>query len=156
MAFHQEETDGVGGLHRWKWDRERQERRESGSWRVVGRERTGRSKVRRLSCTRRRLTSRNLSERVPGELQTNNRGELLVRLIFLQSHLTPGPSGHRTPYRWNPGVLLLTLVGHTRAGNVPIPSPTYRNPDRLAIHHIMYDDIPPKLVAERVPDGVKE
>lgn len=63
--------------------------------------------------------ARNLSERVPGKLQTNNRGELLVSLP------TPEVCSADTP------------VCHTSCRVVSVPFNTPGNTDRLSIYDFM-------------------
>ena len=50
---------------------------------MVGRRGRTTRQVSRDVQLRPQLIVSNLSERVPGELQTNNRGELLVRAVFV-------------------------------------------------------------------------
>lgn len=67
----------------------------------------------------------NLSERVPGNLQTNNRGELLVRSLRLSPH----------------GENADIAVSDTCAGTMSLPLHTSRDTYRLAVYYIMY--VPP-------------
>ncbi|KAK1927539.1 ribonuclease H-like domain-containing protein [Papiliotrema laurentii] len=85
MEVFQETATCSGCIHRWEWSRQRQTRSESGSGRMVGRRGRTTRQVSRDVQLRPQLIVSNLSERVPGELQTNNRGELLSVIRALET-----------------------------------------------------------------------
>lgn len=79
-----------------------------------------------------RAEASNISERVPGEAQTNNRGELLVTCYCLDGRDQADHS-----------------VSHTCPRRLPISRPPARDPNRLAVYNQVYDRLSTRVDQQR-------